>query len=86
MAGAAGFAGSGGLPLRSVPRDAGVEVSVRAALDGTLSPRWRACFETNSRATTSSIVLDALLTSMPCSFFRRFMTSWLERLSSSATL
>lgn len=87
MAGAAGFAGSGALPpFLNVPREAGADVSVRAELEGTLRPRCRACFETNSRATTSSIVLDALLTSMPCSFFRSVMTSWLERLSNSATL
>ena len=87
MAGVAGFGGSGPRPpvLRTGPRDA-PGVSANDAFDGTLRPRWRACFATNSRATTSSIVLDALFTSMPCSFFRSAMTSWLEVLSSSATL
>ena len=32
---------------------------------GRVMPRWRACRSTNWRATTSSIVLDALFTSMP---------------------
>jgi hypothetical protein len=87
IAGAAGLGGSAARPpgLRCVPREA-VGVSANDALDGTLRPRWRACFATNSRATTSSIVLDALFTSMPWSFFSRAMTSWLEVLSSSATL
>ena len=68
------------------PRAAGLGVSANDALVGTLMFRWRACLVTNSRATTSSIVLDALFTSMPWSFFRSAMTSWLERLRSSATL
>ena len=87
--GAAGLAGSGALPppgFLKPPRCAGPAVSANDALDGTFRLRWRACLLTNSRATTSSIVLDALLTSMPCSFFRSAMTSWLERLRSSATL
>ena len=41
------------------------KINVKEAFEGTLSPRWRATRETNSRATTSSIVLDALFTSMP---------------------
>jgi hypothetical protein len=40
-------------------------VSANEAFDGTLSPRCRAMRDTNSRATTSSIVLDALFTSIP---------------------
>jgi hypothetical protein len=40
-------------------------VSANDAFEGTLSPRCRARRDTNSRATTSSIVLDALFTSMP---------------------
>ena len=83
--GAAGFGGSafpapGFLPLT------GAGVSANDAFEGTLSPRLRAIFETNSRATTSSIVLDALFTSMPWSRFKSAMTSWLVVLSSSATL
>ncbi len=63
-AGADGFGGSGALPPGFFPL-AAAGVSANDALDGTLSPRWRAMRDTNSRATTSSIVLDALLTSMP---------------------
>jgi hypothetical protein len=66
MAGAAGFGGSGARPagLLTVPRDA-AGVSANDAFDGTLIPRCRARRPTNSRATTSSIVLDALFTSIP---------------------
>jgi hypothetical protein len=39
--------------------------SANEAFDGTVRLRWRARRETNSRATTSSMVLEALLTSMP---------------------
>jgi hypothetical protein len=88
MAGPAGFGGSAARPppgLRSMPREE-AGVSAKDAFDGTFRPRCRACLTTNSRATTSSIVLDALFTSMPCSFFKRAMTSWLDVLSSSATL
>jgi hypothetical protein len=62
--GAAGLAGSGALPAGFFPLTA-AGVSANEALDGTLSPRCRAMRDTNSRATTSSMVLDALLTSMP---------------------
>jgi hypothetical protein len=63
-AGAAGLTGSGALPPGFFPL-AAAGVSANDALDGTLSPRWRAIRDTNSRATTSSIVLDALFTSIP---------------------
>ena len=89
IAGAAGFGGSAARPAGffADPRDVtGACVSAYAALDGTFKPRCRACFVTNSRATTSSIVLDALFTSMPCSFLRSAITSWLVVSSSSATL
>jgi hypothetical protein len=43
--------------------DAGV--SANEALDGTVMFRCRASRSTNCRATTSSIVLEALFTSMP---------------------
>jgi hypothetical protein len=42
---------------------------------GTEMPRWRASRSTNWRATTSSMVLDALLTSMPWSRLRSAITS-----------
>ncbi len=66
MTGAAGFAGSGALPpgFLTMPR-ATVGVSAYEAFEGTLIPRCLARRLTNSLATTSSIVLDALLTSMP---------------------
>jgi hypothetical protein len=87
IAGAAGFGGSGARPagFLATPR-AAAGVSAYEALDGTLSPRCRASRLTNSRATTSSIVLDALFTSMPWSRFNSAITSWLVVLSSSATL
>ena len=62
--GAAGLTGSGVLPAGFFPL-AAAGVSANEAVDGTLSPRCRAMRDTNSRATTSSMVLDALLTSMP---------------------
>jgi hypothetical protein len=46
------------------PRTA-VGVSANDALDGTVIFRCRASRSTNCRATTSSIVLEALFTSMP---------------------
>jgi hypothetical protein len=63
-AGAVGFAGSGALPPGFLPF-ATAGVSANEAFDGTLMPRVRAIRDTNSRATTSSMVLDALFTSMP---------------------
>lgn len=68
ITGAAGFGGSGARApgfLTPGRAGAGACVSANDAFDGTLMPRWRASRLTNSRATTSSIVLDALFTSMP---------------------
>jgi hypothetical protein len=48
--------------------------------------RCRATRSTTDRATTSSTVLDALFSSMPCSRFSSDSTSWLVTPSSSATL
>ena len=62
--GATGLTGSGAFPAGFLPL-AATGASANEAFDGTLSPRCRAMRDTNSRATTSSIVLDALLTSMP---------------------
>src|SRR6266545_3645688 len=63
IAGAAGFAGSAALPpgFLSPPLFAGPGVSANDAFVGILMFRCRACFPTNSRATTSSIVLDAVV-------------------------
>jgi hypothetical protein len=63
-AGATGLAGSAALPVGFLPLTA-AGVTANDAFDGTLRPRVRAMRDTNSRATTSSIVLDALFTSMP---------------------
>lgn len=63
-AGATGLGGSAALPAGFFPL-AAAGVSANDALDGTVMLRCRARRETNSRATTSSIVLDALFTSMP---------------------
>lgn len=63
--GGAGLAGSGAFPCPGFLPLTGAGESAKEALDGTVKPRFRAMRETNSRATTSSIVLDALLTSMP---------------------
>jgi hypothetical protein len=79
------LAGSAALPPGFLPL-AGAGVSAIEALEGTFSPRWRAMRATNSRATTSSIVLDALFTSIPWSRFSSAITSWLDVLRSSATL
>jgi hypothetical protein len=62
--GAAGRCGSDGFAAGLRPR-AATGASAKDALDGTLIFRWRASRSTNCRATTSSIVLDALFTSMP---------------------
>jgi hypothetical protein len=83
--GAAGFGGSGALPPGFFPLT-GAGVSANEAFDGTLRPRALASRDTNSRATTSSIVLDALFTSMPWSRLSSAITSWLVVFSSSATL
>jgi hypothetical protein len=53
---------------------------------GSVMPRSRARRSTNWRATTSSIVLDALFSSMPCARLSSASTSWLLVLRSSATL
>lgn len=63
-AGAAGLGGSAPFPPGFFPL-AAAGVSANDAFDGTLSPRVRAIRATNSRATTSSMVLEALLTSIP---------------------
>jgi hypothetical protein len=86
IAGVAGFGGSGARPAGFfAPVRAVAGVSANDALEGTLIPRCRARRETNSLATTSSIVLDALFTSMPWSRFSSAITSWLVVLRSSAT-
>jgi hypothetical protein len=62
--GAAGRAGSACFPDFLPLLDA-AGPSAKDALDATLMLRCRARRSTNCRATTSSIVLDALFTSMP---------------------
>ena len=67
--GAAGLGGGSGAragAFLALPPLAGTAVSRNiCAGGGRVMPRWRACRSTNWRATTSSIVLDALFTSMP---------------------
>jgi hypothetical protein len=59
LTGSAGFfAGTAFLPLT-------IGVSAKMSPVGSEMLRWRARRSTNWRATTSSIVLEALLTSMP---------------------
>ena len=88
-AGAAGRAGSGGFAAPFFAGRAGAWCAASLNISearGSVIFRSRASFCTNSRATTSSIVLDALFTSMPERCFSSAITSWLEVLSSSATL
>ncbi len=61
-------------------------VSANKGPVGRTMRRLRAWRSTNCRATISSMELEALFTSMPVSALRRFMASWLDRLSNSATL
>ena len=84
--GATGFTGSGFLkpgagffPFAGGP-------SANMSPPGSVMPRSRARRSTNCRATTSSRVLEALFSSMPCARFNSASTSWLLVLSSSATL
>jgi hypothetical protein len=53
---------------------------------GSVMPRSFARRWTNWCATTSSIVLEALFSSIPCARFSNASTSWLLVLRSSATL
>ena len=64
--GAVGFAGSGAFFTNAgfLPFGA-AGVSAKMSPVGNVILRWRARRSTNWRATTSSIVLDALFTSMP---------------------
>ena len=61
-------------------------VSAKMSPVGNVMFRCFARRSTNCRATTSSIVLDALFTSMPWSRFSSAVTSWLVVPRSSATL
>jgi hypothetical protein len=54
--------------------------------DGSVMPRFLANRSTNWRATISSTLLDALLTSMPWSRFNSATISGLEVSSNSAIL
>ena len=72
--GPAGFGGSG-LPAGFLPFITGEGLSANEVFDGMTMLRWRARRLTNCRATTSSMVLDALLTSIPWSRFNSAITS-----------
>ncbi len=81
-----GFGGSAflaGTPLRPL---CPAGVSANMSPPGRAMLRCLASLSTNWRATTSSIVLDALRTSMPWSRFSSATTSWLVVPSNSATL
>jgi hypothetical protein len=86
--GAAGFAGSCffsvGVGFFAPGLTGGPSANISPP--GSVMPRSLAKRSTNCRATTSSIVLDALLSSMPCARFSNASTSWLLVLRSSATL
>jgi hypothetical protein len=86
--GAAGFAGSGFLALAAGFLAPGFAAGPSANMSppGSVMLRSRARRSTNCRATTSSIVLDALFSSMPCARLSNASTSWLLVLRSSATL
>lgn len=63
--GAAGLAGSGPLAATFLPLVRLAGVSANIAPLGSVTSSWRDTRSANWRATTSSIVLDALLTSIP---------------------
>ncbi len=84
--GAEGFGGSAffaGAPF--FPPLAGTGVSANMSPPGSAMLRCRATRSTKERATTSSIVLEALFSSMPWSRLSNASTSWLVEPSSSAT-
>ena len=86
--GAAGLAGSGFLAFAAGFFAPGFATGPSANMSppGSVMLRSRARRSTNCRATTSSIVLDALFSSMPCARLSSASTSWLLVLRSSATL
>jgi hypothetical protein len=86
--GAAGFAGSGFFAFAAGFFAPGFATGPSANMSppGSVMARSRASRSTNWRATTSSIVLDALFNSMPCARLSSASTSWLLVLRSSATL
>jgi hypothetical protein len=84
--GAAGFGGSGAFLAGSGFLPLCTGVSAKMSPVGNVILRCLERRSTNCRATTSSIVLDALFTSMPWSRLRSAVTSWLVVLRSSATL
>jgi hypothetical protein len=84
--GAAGFGGSTFLAVADFLAGTGAERSAKMSPLGSVIPRWRARRSTNCRPTTSSMVLEALLTSIPWSRLSSATTSWLVVPSSSATL
>jgi hypothetical protein len=86
--GAAGFGGSAFFAVNAGFLAPGFSTGPSANMSppGSVMLRSRARRSTNCRATTSSIVLDALFSSMPCARFSSASTSWLLVLRSSATL
>ena len=86
--GAAGFGGSGFFAFAPGLFAPGFATGPSANMSppGSVMLRSRARRSTNWRATTSSSVLDALFSSMPCARLSSASTSWLLVLRSSATL
>ena len=85
-AGAAGLSGSGAFRAGADFLPFATGVSAKMSPVGKAILRCRARRSTNWRPTTSSIVLDALFTSMPWSRLSSADTSWLVVPNSSATL
>jgi hypothetical protein len=84
--GAAGLGGSGAFFAGALFLPLTTGVSAKMSPPGREIFRCRASRSTNWRATTSSIVLEALFTSIPWSRLSSAVTSWLVVPSSSATL
>jgi hypothetical protein len=85
--GAVGFGGSAFLTaVAFFPPFAGAGTSANMSPLGSAMLRCRATRSTKERATTSSMVLDALFNSMPWSRLSSARTSWLVEPINSATL
>src|SRR5262249_13856626 len=84
--GAAGFGGSGAFLATAGFLPFTIGASAKMSPVGRTSPRRLASPSPNCPPTTSSIVLDALLTSIPWSRLSSAVTSWLVVPRSSATL
>ena len=86
--GSDGFGGAGGSAFRPAAAFLTLAAAPSAKMSpvGSVIPRFLASRSTNCRATISSTVLDALLTSIPWSRFSSATISGLEVSSNSAIL